>query len=98
MTWVCTLGGALLGNWMWWLYLIVPGIAAFKAFGVVQPFLAMFLPGIFGPRQPKDKKNADQADDAKDGGPAGESKRQAKLRARMEKGDKRVQQQQVRRG
>lgn len=46
----------------------------------------MFLPGIFGPKGPKPAAQ-EQAQAA----PA-ESKKQAKLRARMERGDKRVQQ------
>jgi hypothetical protein len=87
MTWVCTLGSALLGNWVWWGYLLVPGFAAYKAFGVAKPFLAMFLPGWFGPKQPKDQAAAEAA-----AAEPGESKRQAKLKARMERGDKRVQQ------
>lgn len=47
----------------------------------------MFLPGIFGPKGPKPAAQ-EQAQAAQ---PA-ESKKQAKLRARMERGDKRVQQ------
>lgn len=52
----------------------------------------MFLPGLFGPKAQGGAQAA---------GPAAaeeqsESKRQAKLRARMEKGDKRIQQQEVR--
>lgn len=51
----------------------------------------MFLPGIFGPKGPKPAAQEQQAQAA----PA-ESKKQAKLRARMERGDKRVQQTQRR--
>lgn len=92
MTWICTLGSALLGNWVWWLSALIPAFGAYKAFGVVQPFLGMFLPGLFGPKQPKGAAAPVEQQEA------GESKRQAKLRARQEKGDKRVQAQQVRRG
>lgn len=58
----------------------------------------MVLPSIFGSRQ----ANPGAAGNAAAGGPeaAGEekeSRKQAKLRARMEKGDKRVQQVQGRR-
>jgi len=88
MTWVCTLGSALMGNWVWWAYLLIPGFALYKAFGVVQPFLAMFLPGIFGPKHPKAQAAAAEQQQNE----PGESKRQAKLRARAERGDKRVQQ------
>ncbi|KAL1410976.1 hypothetical protein Q8F55_001919 [Vanrija albida] len=92
MTWICTLGSALFGNWVWWFYLVIPAFGAYKLFTFAQPFLGMFLPGIFGPRQPRAEGDAPAA--AADE-PA-ESKRQAKLRARMEKGDKRIQQKQVR--
>lgn len=50
----------------------------------------MFLPGIFGPKGTK-ATAAEQTQQA----PPAESKKQAKLRARMERGDKRVQAQQV---
>lgn len=93
MTWICTLGSALLGNWVWWLYLAIPGFGAYKVFGIAQPFLAMFMPGIFGPKAPKGAAADTPAAGAAAAGEPGESKRQAKLRARMEKGDKRVQQQ-----
>lgn len=94
MTWICTLGSALMGNWVWWLYLAVPAFGFYKAFNVVQPFLAMFLPGIFGPKQPKAARGAAAAAAEPEQAESGESKRQAKLRARAERGDKRVQQQQ----
>lgn len=51
----------------------------------------MFLPGWFGPKQPKGEAEAVQAEEVPT-----ESKRQAKLKARAEKGDKRVQQAQRR--
>lgn len=55
----------------------------------MKPLLAMFLPGVFGPKAPKEQRQAAAA--AEEPQEAGESRRQAKLRARMEKGDKRVQ-------
>lgn len=88
ITWICTLGGALLGNWVWWLAMLIPGFAGWKLFGVAKPFLGMFLPGLFGPSVPKDESAAAAA---ATGPEPGESRKQAKLRARMEKGDKRVQ-------
>lgn len=86
ITWICTLGCALLGNWVWWLAILIPGFAGWKLFNVAKPFLGMFLPGLFGPKAPKEEGAAAAA-----GGEPGESRKQAKLRARMEKGDKRVQ-------
>jgi hypothetical protein len=47
----------------------------------------MFLPDLFGPKAPKD----DTAPTANTNEP-GISKKQAKLQARAEKGDKRIQQ------
>jgi len=52
----------------------------------------MFLPGIFGPKAPRDPNAPAQAQDVAAADEPAESKRQAKLRARMEKGDKRIQQ------
>lgn len=89
-TWICTLGSVLISPKVWWLFLIVPGIAAFKLFGVAQPFLSMFLPGLFGPKTAPVPVEA--GGPVPDAGEPGESRKQAKLRARMEKGDKRVQQ------
>lgn len=59
----------------------------------------MFLPNIFGPRAPREGAAGTGAGgDASAGGgnikekDPGESRKQQKLRARMEKGDKRIQQ------
>ncbi|KAK1925108.1 hypothetical protein DB88DRAFT_487980 [Papiliotrema laurentii] len=89
MTWICTLGSAILGDWVWWFLLLIPGFGTWKAFSTIRPILAMFLPGWFGPKAPKQPGDQQPQEEAKE---AGESKRQAKLRARAEKGDKRVQQ------
>ncbi|WVR05432.1 hypothetical protein IAU60_002447 [Kwoniella sp. DSM 27419] len=98
MTWICTLGSALFGDWVWWLSLLVPAFGAYKLFNTIRPILGMFLPGLFGPKAPRDPA-APAAAGVAPGEPAekAESKRQAKLKARMEKGDKRVQQRQVQR-
>ncbi|KAK4686355.1 hypothetical protein P7C73_g3765, partial [Tremellales sp. Uapishka_1] len=90
MTWICTIGSALFGNWMWWLFLLVPGFGAYKAFTIARPLLGMVLPSVFGPRAPKTTAGGAAAAEAEKE-PA-ESRKQAKLRARMEKGDKRIQQ------
>jgi hypothetical protein len=103
MTWICALGSALLGNKVWWLLLLVsphtfgdlnilrfqiPGFGLYKLFNVVRPFLGMFLPSLFGPKQQQGAPGQvpDQPEEK------AESRKQAKLRARMEKGDKRIQQ------
>nr|XP_018263569.1 uncharacterized protein I303_03438 [Kwoniella dejecticola CBS 10117]OBR85727.1 hypothetical protein I303_03438 [Kwoniella dejecticola CBS 10117] len=100
MTWICTLGSALLGDWVWWLSLLVPAFGAYKLFSTIRPILAMLLPGLFGPKQPRDPAQAQAGAGAggnvqEQEGDKPESKRQAKLKARMERGDKRVQQKQV---
>lgn len=78
--------------------MLVPGFAGWKLFGVAKPFLGMFLPGLFGPKAPKEEAaDAAAGTGAGAGAQPGESRKQAKLRARMEKGDKRVQAQTVRR-
>jgi hypothetical protein len=48
----------------------------------------MFLPSLFGPKRAQDP-NAPAVEQAEE---KSESRKQAKLRARMEKGDKRIQQ------
>ena len=76
----------------------IPGFGLYKLFNLVRPLLGMFLPSLFGPKAPRDANGTANAN-ATTGEPEekGESRRQAKLRARMEKGDKRVQQSQVKR-
>jgi hypothetical protein len=72
----------------------IPAFGLYKLYTIAAPFLAMFLPGIFGPRAPRDPSAP--AGQGAAGGAAekepGESRKQQKLRARMEKGDKRIQQ------
>jgi hypothetical protein len=66
----------------------IPGFGLYKLFNVVRPFLGMFLPSLFGPKQQQGAPGQvpDQPEEK------AESRKQAKLRARMEKGDKRIQQ------
>jgi hypothetical protein len=61
-------------------------VGAYKLFSTVRPLLGMFLPGLFGPKSPRDP-GAVPVEEEK-----AESRKQQKLRARMEKGDKRIQQ------
>jgi len=102
MTWICALGSAIFGNKVWYLLLLVrhppllqndtngqiPGFGLYKLFNLVRPFLGMFLPSLFGPKRPQEAGAAAGPEQ----GEEKESRKQAKLRARMEKGDKRVQQ------
>lgn len=71
----------------------IPGFGLYKLFNLARPILGMFLPSLFGPRAARAEGGAapDQPEEK------AESRKQAKLRARMEKGDKRVQQVQMKR-
>lgn len=67
----------------------IPAFGIYKLYNVAQPFLAMALPSIFGP------KAAGTADANANPNPNAEpelSRKQQKLKARMDKGDKRIQQ------
>ncbi|ORX33837.1 hypothetical protein BD324DRAFT_638821 [Kockovaella imperatae] len=86
LTWICVLLSSLVGDWVWWLFILIPIFAGYKLFTLFRPLLGMFLPGIFGPRS--SSAAAAQEHQAE----PTESRKQQKLRARMEKGDKRVQQ------
>ncbi|KAJ3525617.1 hypothetical protein NM688_g8378 [Phlebia brevispora] len=80
ITWACQVGSGLLGPWVWWLYLVIPGYAVYKLWGkVISPF-------VLG----RSSAPVTQADDT--GKKETLSKRQEKLRKRSERGDPRVQQ------
>ncbi|KAF8520129.1 hypothetical protein JB92DRAFT_2896295 [Gautieria morchelliformis] len=79
VTWACQVGSSLFGEWVWWLYLVIPLYAGYRAW---TSFISPMLLG---------RSSALGAGDAKEGQahePA--SKRQDKLRKRQEKGDIRV--------
>ncbi|QRV76495.1 transcription factor TFIID complex subunit 8 carboxy-term protein [Ceratobasidium sp. AG-Ba] len=87
VTWACAVGSGLLGNWVWWLYLVIPLYAGFMLY-------TKFIGPMFfnkGAPAPGTQESAAAA-----AAPAGQSKRQQKLQQRAEKGDPRVRQQQVR--
>lgn len=78
VTWACQVGSGLLGTWVWWLYLVIPGYAIYKLWGsVISPLLL----GRSGPSSAEADDQAAQPT----------SKRQEKLRKRSERGDPRVQ-------
>ncbi|EPQ59572.1 DUF788-domain-containing protein [Gloeophyllum trabeum ATCC 11539] len=79
ITWACQVGSAALGDWVWWLYSVIPLYAGYKGYNLVSPFL-LGRPAAAG------------ADDVPPVGPT--SKRQEKLRKRNERGDPRVKTQQ----
>ncbi|KAB5593424.1 Transcription factor TFIID complex subunit 8 c-term domain-containing protein [Ceratobasidium theobromae] len=75
VTWGCAVGSSLLGNWVWWLYLVIPGYAGFKVY-------TKFVGPMFFNKGASASAEGDAAD-----GPSGPSKRQQKLQQRAEKGD-----------
>ncbi|CAE6407707.1 unnamed protein product [Rhizoctonia solani] len=82
VTWGCAVGSSLLGNWVWWLYLVIPGYAGFK---IYTKFVGPMFFNKSGPAPVEDTTAAD---------PSAPSKRQQKLQQRAEKGDPRVKPQQ----
>ncbi|EJT97645.1 hypothetical protein DACRYDRAFT_119307 [Dacryopinax primogenitus] len=86
VTWGCEVGSGALGGWVWYFYLLIPAYALYK-------LATFFLPSL---RQSVQAFSAiagqagagAEAQEA----PGGESKRQQKLRKRMERGDPRVKQ------
>ncbi|CAE6532814.1 unnamed protein product [Rhizoctonia solani] len=82
VTWGCAVGSSLLGNWVWWLYLVIPGYAAFKIY-------TKFVGPMFF-----NKSGSAPVEEDATAAPTGPSKRQQKLQQRAEKGDPRVKQQQ----
>ncbi|KAF8528874.1 hypothetical protein BU17DRAFT_80026 [Hysterangium stoloniferum] len=76
ITWACQIGSSLLGEWVWWLYLIIPSYVGYKVW-------SSFISPIFLGRSSVTK--SDEAEE-----PSSASKRQEKLRKRQAKGDPRV--------
>ncbi|KAA1466107.1 DUF788-domain-containing protein [Dentipellis sp. KUC8613] len=84
IAWACQLGSALLGEWVWWLYISIPTFVLYKLWtSIISP---MFL----------GRSSAPSADDAA-APQENVSKRQEKLRKRNERGDPRVKAQASRR-
>ncbi|KLO12859.1 DUF788-domain-containing protein [Schizopora paradoxa] len=77
ITWLCQVSSSLFGERAWLLYLVIPLFACYKAWGFISPMLGL-------------GRSSQSA--AEESAPAGESKRQQKLRQRAEKGDPRVKQ------
>ncbi|KZO93287.1 DUF788-domain-containing protein [Calocera viscosa TUFC12733] len=104
VTWACALGSAVLGGWVWWFYLLIPGYALYKGSSFLLPLLSSLTGGL------PSLTNAGTPGPAGAGGPGpgpgpgpgagapeglegqAESKRQQKLRKRMERGDPRIRQ------
>lgn len=100
-TWLCSILSSLFGPKSWYLYLFVPGVGIFKlwtTFGpIIKQVLGIGAGGAGGSEGGAGGPGVGAAGAAGAAAAAGEgemkeSKRQQKLRARMEKGDKRVKQ------
>ncbi|KIY71798.1 DUF788-domain-containing protein [Cylindrobasidium torrendii FP15055 ss-10] len=78
ITWTCQIGSGALGEWFWWLYMVIPMYAVYKLWSsVISPFFLGRSPagppaGAFSEQE------------------APSSKRQEKLKKRSERGDQRV--------
>ncbi|KAI0824610.1 DUF788-domain-containing protein [Trametes gibbosa] len=81
VTWACQIGSGAFGQWVWWLYLIIPLYAIFKLWSSV------ISPMFFG------RSAASAAPEAEAEAKEPTSKRQEKLRKRSERGDPRVRMQ-----
>ncbi|KAJ7667770.1 hypothetical protein DFH06DRAFT_1280651 [Mycena polygramma] len=76
VTWACQMGSGAFGEWVWWLYLVIPIYAVYKLWtSVVSPML--------GKSSPVAQESATDKEEP--------SKRQEKMRKRSERGDPRVQ-------
>ncbi|KAN0060506.1 hypothetical protein ACQY0O_007841 [Thecaphora frezii] len=92
VTWFTHILAATAGRWGWWVYALIPGYALYLGYTkVVVPYffkganpLAALLPGSAGGRSSGQKEQPQQQGEQI-------SKRQAKLQARAERGDPRVQ-------
>ncbi|KAF8592531.1 DUF788-domain-containing protein [Ramaria rubella] len=76
ITWACQVGSSLLGEWVWWLYLIIPSYGGYKIWSL---FISPMLLG-------RSRLGTTESEDPNE--PA--SKRQEKLRKRQEKGNSRT--------
>jgi len=77
VTWACQVGSGAFGEWVWYLWLVIPLYAAFKLW---NSFISPMLLGKSSPAAPAEDANAKET----------LSKRQEKLRKRSERGDPRV--------
>lgn len=92
VTWACTVLSAILGEKVWYLWLAVPAIAIWKAYEIFKPFISGLRGQAAASGAPVGGQTNGGAVRAGGGQEEPISKRQAKLKARMDKGDKRVQQ------
>lgn len=94
VTWVCSIGSAIVGNKIWYLYLFVPAFGLWKLYSAFAPFINQFLAARRSGKTTEQARQAGAQAQQEAGGVPGmpESKRQQKLRARMERGDKRIRQ------
>jgi len=77
ITWTCQIGSGAFGEWVWWLYMVIPVYAVYKL------WVSVISPMVLG------RSSAATSDDpATD--KESTSKRQEKLRKRSERGDPRV--------
>ncbi|KAI0036004.1 hypothetical protein K488DRAFT_76200 [Vararia minispora EC-137] len=74
ISWAVQVGSAVLGEWVWWIYAVIPAFAAYKLWGLAAPFLGTRSASEEGENVPMEPL----------------SKRQEKLKKRSDRGDPRV--------
>ncbi|KAG6837526.1 hypothetical protein H0H93_007707 [Arthromyces matolae] len=79
VTWACQIGSGALGEWFWWLYMVIPAYAVYKLWASV------ISPLVLGSSGSQAAGTATADTDV-----TNTSKRQEKLRKRNERGDPRV--------
>ncbi|KAG6880083.1 hypothetical protein C0992_006895 [Termitomyces sp. T32_za158] len=80
VTWACQIGSGAFGEWFWWLYMVIPVYAVFKL------WVSVISPMVRG-------RSSSQASEMAIPEKETASKRQEKLRKRVERGDPRVKMQ-----
>ncbi|KAI9507698.1 hypothetical protein F5148DRAFT_1276088 [Russula earlei] len=77
ISWLAQVGSAILGEWFWWIYIVIPTFVFYKSWTI------FISPMLFGRSSSLGQEEQKQE---------GSSKRQEKLKKRSERGDPRVKQ------
>ncbi|KAK6465479.1 hypothetical protein DFJ63DRAFT_22589 [Scheffersomyces coipomensis] len=83
VTWILDILMIVFGtNFIWWIYLIIPGFAGYKIWGFIAPFLFKSKGGAAAVPKGLSESTDNESNDANNG----KSKRRQKLEARRDKG------------
>ncbi|KAI0003032.1 hypothetical protein BJV74DRAFT_566751 [Russula compacta] len=75
ISWFAQIGSAILGEWFWWIYLMIPTFVIYKLWNVLISPILLGRSSSVGEEEPREE---------------GLSKRQEKLKKRNDRGDPRV--------